>query len=587
MRKKSLLKAAATVIVAVAATCGFSACGRTDGESAHIHSYTETVVAPACTERGYTLHKCDCGDEYRDNEKNPLGHNYSVEFTVDKKATCKETGIESRHCARCGAKTDETEIPFSEHNYVDGVCTVCGDEILEEATRLEYKLSGDGTYYIVKSLGEETRVRFIIPSLYKEKPVKEIGYGAFRDRYGLKSITIPDGVTSIGEYAFKGCRSLTSLTIGKGVTNIGRQAFEGCSSFEDVYITDLVAWCKNKFIYDGLTAKSNNPLEYAHNLYLNGELVTNLVIPKEITEVEDYAFSGCTSVTGVTIHSGVKNLGWGAFQNCTALESAIIPEGVTTISNYAFCGCTSLASLTIPESVTSVGWGVFDECKKLIEVVEKTGYVGKWAVKCYESYAKEIKLKDGIAGIAWQTFAWSSVISVSIPDGLKYICARAFFDCRSLSNVSIPESVTKIEVSAFEGCEKLIKKDGGISYVDKWAINCEAIASTAELRADTAGVANYAFNYCIYLKSVTIPDGVKSIGDYAFGECKKITDIIIPESVTSIGKNAFGKCIGLTSITFNGTKEEWQLVDKGDGWKGNTGEFTVYCTDGTLAKAEA
>ena len=160
MRRKGrfLSVAVITAVLAImtatacAAFVTFAACGGNgdNGESGnggtgggdkpsgeHTHSYVETVVEPTCTTKGYTLYKCACGDEYKDNEKN--------------------------------------ELP---HNYVDGVCTVCGDEITE-TTALRFELSEDKTYYIATELGEETLTRFSLPAAHNGKPVKEICGSAF------------------------------------------------------------------------------------------------------------------------------------------------------------------------------------------------------------------------------------------------------------------------------------------------------------------------------------------------------------------------------------------------------------------------
>ena len=71
---------------------------------------------------------------------NKLGHDYAVDFTEDKPATCTENGSKSRHCSRCDAKTDVTEIPATGHtngtatteNKVDATCTTDGsyDEVV-------------------------------------------------------------------------------------------------------------------------------------------------------------------------------------------------------------------------------------------------------------------------------------------------------------------------------------------------------------------------------------------------------------------------------------------------------------------------
>ncbi len=193
--------------------------------------------------------------------------------------------------------------------------------------------------------------------------VTSIESRAFENCTSLASVTIPDSVTSIGYRAFYECTSLTSIAIPDSVTSIGKYTFYNCSSLTSVHITDIAAWCG--IIFGNGSA---NPLGYAHNLYLNGELVTNLAIPDSVTSIGDCAFYMCTSLTSITIPDSVTSIGNSAFYKCTSLTSVTIGNGVTSIGDEAVRNCTSLTSVTIGNGVTSIGNAVFYNCRSLKEV---------------------------------------------------------------------------------------------------------------------------------------------------------------------------------------------------------------------------
>ena len=93
-----------------------------------------------------------------------------------------------------------------------------------------------------------------------------------------------------------------------------------------------------------------------------------------------------------------------------------------------------------------------------------------------------------------------------------------------------------------------------------------------------------AFYKCIGLTSVVIPDGVQEIPHQCF-YMSGLESVTIPKSVRSIGYSAFNGCSYLTVINFKGTMAEWNLIEKNEeGWSEHTGEYLVYCTDGTLPK---
>ena len=340
-----------------------------------------------------------------------------------------------------------------------------------------YQISSDGTYAEVTGYkGTATEVR--IADTYEGLPVKTICEEAFCQKTTITSVEIPDSVTSIGYMAFTFCDSLTS-----------------------VYITDIAAWCNISF-----GDYSANPLYSGKNLYLNNELVTELVISDSVTEIRPHAFRGC-----------------------------------------------SFTSVVIGGSVTSIGCYAFAECKSL------TGIEVSADNAAYQSIDGNLYTKDGTTLL--QYAIGKTVTSFTIPAGVTSIGDGAFCDC-SLTGVEIGGSVTSIGNSAFSGCISLTSveiPDSVTSIDDRAFSDCYSLTSVV-IGGSVTSIGDYAFSSCGRLKSVEIPDSVTSIGDWAFWFCYSLTSVVIGGSVTSIGEGAFYQCRSLTSVYYKGTASEWSAI---------------------------
>lgn len=137
------------------------------------------------------------------------------------------------------------------------------------------------------------------------------------------SITYEDksyNVTSIGYQAFYECKNLTGITIPSSITSIGVEAFYHCYYLSSVNINDIEAWCRISFAISPSPVYSN-PLYYAHHLFLNGEEIKDLVIPNNVTSINDYVFNGCSELTSLTIPSNVTYIGAYAFSGCMRLNT--------------------------------------------------------------------------------------------------------------------------------------------------------------------------------------------------------------------------------------------------------------------------
>ena len=90
--------------------------------------------------------------------------------------------------------------------------------------------------------------------------------------------------------------------------------------------------------------------------------LTSVTLPNSVTDIEDYAFQSCSRLTFVTIPNSVTSIGECAFQSCSSLTSVTIGESVTSIGVGAFQSCSSLTSVTIPNSVTYILGNAFSGC---------------------------------------------------------------------------------------------------------------------------------------------------------------------------------------------------------------------------------
>ena len=351
------------------------------------------------------------------------------------------------------------------------------------------------------------RGEIIIPSSVTYNSVSysvtSIGDYAFRDCYGLTSVTIPNSVTSIGSFAFLGCTGLTSpvynahvfaymptsysgaYTIPDGIESIAGGAFDGCTGLTSVTIPNSVTSIGDGAFY-----------------YCTG--LTSVTIPNSVTSIRGGAFQYCTGLTSVTIPNSVTSIGESTFEDCKGLTSVTIPNSVDSIGDFAFSGCTGLTSVTIPNSVTSIGNSAFSRC--------------------------------------------TGLTSVTIPNSVTSIGERAFYECTGLTSIDVASDNSNY-----------CSVDGVLFNKDKTTLiqYPGGKQGAYTIPNSVTSIGESAFEGCTGLTSVTIPNSVTSIGNQAFAICTGLISVTIPNSVTSIGSYAFFHCRSLTSVTnFANTPQE-------------------------------
>ena len=250
--------------------------------------------------------------------------------------------------------------------------------------------------------------------------------------------------------------------------------------------------------------------------------LTSLTLPSSVTLIGGHAFEKCSGLTSLTLPSSVTSIGEFAFRYCSGLTSLTIPSGVTTIDYYAFADCRGLTSLTLPSSVTSIGGHAFAWCSGLTSLT----------------------LHSSVTSIGDYAFAWcSGLTSLTLPSSVTSIGGHAFESCSGLTSLTLPSSVTERDWSAFERCNNLKECN---CLLDSDLETCLAYSHDDWTKIPVDEIKYYHNGQ--ELTKLEIPSGVDKIGSYSFYKGVNLTSLTLPSSVTSIGSSAFEGCSGLTSV---------------------------------------
>ena len=252
------------------------------------------------------------------------------------------------------------------------------------------RLSENGEYYYVSECSKDVTGALVIPETFNGLPVTTIGKGAF---------------------CF--CDNLTSISIPKSISTVNFSAFVACDNLSSVYIDDLASWFNIYF-----EEYNSNPLYRGADLYVNGELLTEIYIPEGVTNLNEYVFCDYKNLTTVTI-----------------------PDSVISIKPRAFDGCSDLTSINVSDNnpyYSSIDGVLFNKSQTTL-------------IKYPNNKEDKIfKVPDTVTNIEDFVLLHNGNVSTLIlGKGMTDVKPGAFNGFHQLNSIAIPVEVKSLSFNAF------------------------------------------------------------------------------------------------------------------------------------------
>ena len=375
---------------------------------------------------------------------------------------------------------------------------------------------------------------------------------------------IPDSVTKNGKtYPVEGIRreafnrnpnGITSMTLPKTMKYIEGEVFHSCSNLKKVYITDLAAWCNIQFNYrDG--SMYSNPLSVADTLFVNGEALTDLVVPMGVKTVKSYCFQDYKLLKSVVFTDSVETIEANAFYRCINLTNVTFNDSIRVISGFS--GCTGLTDITFPEEVEQIGG--FDACTGLTSITlpDKANITGSAFSSC--TNLTNIIIGEEAESIGSSAFTnCESLLEITIPKNIKNIDGNIFTNCNNLQKVIFkPQHCESTKTLGMAALPNLTEFEFGeeVEYIpDNLCSGLKHIQSIT-IPQSVTHIGTKSFYQCDNLQSIVIPDNVIEMCESAFEECKQLQKVSLGNGLTIVPENAFKNCTGLKTLTLgNGVK---------------------------------
>lgn len=390
--------------------------------------------------------------------------------------------------------------------------------------QITYTVTGENT---VECSGVDNAATSIeIPSTVENEgvtyDVKAISEGAFKWS-NLTSVVIPGSVETIKAQAFY-YSDLTSVTFGEGVKYIGDYAFSSLG-LTNLALPNSVEWIGNSAFYNQHNSSYQpcltqvdlgDGVKHIGNAAFYKLAATSIEIPASTEEIGSTCFL-YSKLETVTLNEGLKKIGDGAFNNCTALSSITLPSTLEEIGMEAFLNDKALTAINIPAGVTTIGESA----------IANSGVSTITLDPANTSFVMENGVLYTADKTLLQMAPMTGVTTHEVNENCLGIVGGAFWGSE-LQSITLNKKLTALGYACFESSLlSEINLDGpdNINFIDE------------QVFADTR------------LTEVVLPSSPYYLNDGEFASCTSLTSLTIPEGITEIYPHALNNCTALQTIT--------------------------------------
>lgn len=243
-----------------------------------------------------------------------------------------------------------------------------------------------------------------------------------------------------------------------------------------------------------------------------------LIIPDDVIEISDYAFSGAL-IGSVAFSPRLNKIGTSAFENCTSLTGTLtLPETLTYIGSHAFMSCSFTGELHLPNSLEHIGEYAFYDAGFFVGGLRIPDKITELHGETFGCNTSKNPFRNGTLNLnnvtkcgEYEFVNCAFIGELIIPEGTGEIPNRFFQNhegCANLTQVVLPNSLRRIGEYAFYGQRKICK-------------------------------------------NIVFPEGLILIGEKAFVNCSQIHSIELPSTIQMIAQEAFNGCYNISNIVCN------------------------------------